>query len=134
MAELIAASRHVRLHASAMQMRLRPGGGSPQPDQAKWSQLLRLLEFAWEGPELCATCSKAINLCIKLKIARNGFNLLRCLISSLRSFYTVNEVHKFQYSKPVRKGEKDPDNEFAVIAIYLFLFIFNHQELGSLCI
>ncbi|XP_056887217.1 dedicator of cytokinesis protein 1 isoform X2 [Takifugu flavidus] len=29
------------------------------------------------------------------------------------SFYTVNEVHKFQYSKPVRKGEKDPDNEFA---------------------
>uniref|UniRef100_A0A8C6PUV3 Dedicator of cytokinesis 1 n=1 Tax=Nothobranchius furzeri TaxID=105023 RepID=A0A8C6PUV3_NOTFU len=29
------------------------------------------------------------------------------------SFYTVNEVHKFQYSRPVRKGEKDPDNEFA---------------------
>uniref|UniRef100_A0AAQ5YFM2 Dedicator of cytokinesis 1 n=1 Tax=Amphiprion ocellaris TaxID=80972 RepID=A0AAQ5YFM2_AMPOC len=29
------------------------------------------------------------------------------------SFYTVNEVHKFQYPRPVRKGEKDPDNEFA---------------------
>ncbi|RVE59766.1 hypothetical protein OJAV_G00191790, partial [Oryzias javanicus] len=29
------------------------------------------------------------------------------------SFYTVNEVHKFQYSRPVRKGENDPDNEFA---------------------
>ncbi|XP_005995870.1 dedicator of cytokinesis protein 1 isoform X2 [Latimeria chalumnae] len=29
------------------------------------------------------------------------------------SFYTVNEVHRFQYSRPVRKGEKDPDNEFA---------------------
>uniref|UniRef100_A0A8C1MIL5 Dedicator of cytokinesis 1 n=1 Tax=Cyprinus carpio TaxID=7962 RepID=A0A8C1MIL5_CYPCA len=29
------------------------------------------------------------------------------------SFYTVNEVQKFQYSRPVRKGEKDPDNEFA---------------------
>ncbi|XP_046888131.1 dedicator of cytokinesis protein 1 [Hypomesus transpacificus] len=29
------------------------------------------------------------------------------------NFYTVNEVHKFQYSRPVRKGEKDPDNEFA---------------------
>ncbi|KAM7370639.1 hypothetical protein PAMP_010168 [Pampus punctatissimus] len=29
------------------------------------------------------------------------------------SFYTVNEVHKFQYSRPVRKGEKDPDNEFS---------------------
>ncbi|XP_072413688.1 dedicator of cytokinesis protein 1 isoform X1 [Chiloscyllium punctatum] len=29
------------------------------------------------------------------------------------SFYTVNEVQKFQYSRPIRKGEKDPDNEFA---------------------
>uniref|UniRef100_A0A4W4HMP6 Dedicator of cytokinesis 1 n=1 Tax=Electrophorus electricus TaxID=8005 RepID=A0A4W4HMP6_ELEEL len=29
------------------------------------------------------------------------------------SFYTTNEVNKFQYSRPVRKGEKDPDNEFA---------------------
>ncbi|XP_063077106.1 dedicator of cytokinesis protein 1-like [Engraulis encrasicolus] len=29
------------------------------------------------------------------------------------SFYTVNEVNKFQYSRPIRKGEKDPDNEFA---------------------
>ncbi|XP_066549905.1 dedicator of cytokinesis protein 1 isoform X2 [Amia ocellicauda] len=29
------------------------------------------------------------------------------------SFYTINEVHKFQYSRPVRKGEKDPENEFA---------------------
>lgn len=29
------------------------------------------------------------------------------------SFYTVNEVHKFQYSRPVRKGKNDPDNEFA---------------------
>ncbi|XP_064176804.1 dedicator of cytokinesis protein 1 isoform X4 [Anguilla rostrata] len=29
------------------------------------------------------------------------------------SFYTINEVHKFQYSRPVRKGEKDPDNEFS---------------------
>lgn len=37
---------------------------------------------------------------------------------SFCSFYTVNEVHKFQYSKPVRKGEKDPDNEFAVIGTH----------------
>uniref|UniRef100_A0A673CPR4 Dedicator of cytokinesis 1 n=1 Tax=Sphaeramia orbicularis TaxID=375764 RepID=A0A673CPR4_9TELE len=29
------------------------------------------------------------------------------------SFYTVNEVRKFQYSRPVRKGENVPDNEFA---------------------
>ncbi|XP_053496673.1 dedicator of cytokinesis protein 1 isoform X1 [Ictalurus furcatus] len=29
------------------------------------------------------------------------------------SFYTINEVMKFQYSRPIRKGEKDPDNEFA---------------------
>uniref|UniRef100_A0A8C5Q6X1 Dedicator of cytokinesis 1 n=1 Tax=Leptobrachium leishanense TaxID=445787 RepID=A0A8C5Q6X1_9ANUR len=29
------------------------------------------------------------------------------------SFYRVNEVVRFQYSRPFRKGEKDPDNEFA---------------------
>lgn len=37
------------------------------------------------------------------------------------SFYTVNEVQKFQYSRPFRKGEKDPENEFAVIIIFLFV-------------
>ncbi|KAK7824257.1 hypothetical protein U0070_001728, partial [Myodes glareolus] len=31
------------------------------------------------------------------------------------SFYRVNEVQRFEYSRPVRKGEKNPDNEFAVI-------------------
>ncbi|XP_052360996.1 dedicator of cytokinesis protein 1-like [Oncorhynchus keta] len=25
----------------------------------------------------------------------------------------INEVYQFQYSRPVRKGEKDPDNEFS---------------------
>uniref|UniRef100_UPI001EAEF03D dedicator of cytokinesis protein 1-like n=1 Tax=Oncorhynchus gorbuscha TaxID=8017 RepID=UPI001EAEF03D len=29
------------------------------------------------------------------------------------SFYMINEVYQFQYSRPVRKGEKDPDNEFS---------------------
>lgn len=51
-------------------------------------------------------------------ISHNCFHLLifRVVYFLLLSFYTVNEVHKFQYSKPVRKGEKDPDNEFAVRA------------------
>ncbi|KAE8590306.1 hypothetical protein XENTR_v10018012 [Xenopus tropicalis] len=31
----------------------------------------------------------------------------------IQSFYRVNEVIRFQYSRPFRKGEKDPDNEFA---------------------
>ncbi|KAG8517471.1 Dedicator of cytokinesis protein 1 [Galemys pyrenaicus] len=30
------------------------------------------------------------------------------------SFYRVNEVQRFEYSRPIRKGEKNPDNEFAV--------------------
>ena len=33
---------------------------------------------------------------------------------SLYSFYRVNEVQRFEYSRPIRKGEKNPDNEFAV--------------------
>ncbi|TRZ05539.1 hypothetical protein HGM15179_021568, partial [Zosterops borbonicus] len=28
-------------------------------------------------------------------------------------YYRANEVQQFTYSRPVRKGEKDPDNEFA---------------------
>uniref|UniRef100_A0A803SYK9 Dedicator of cytokinesis 5 n=1 Tax=Anolis carolinensis TaxID=28377 RepID=A0A803SYK9_ANOCA len=30
------------------------------------------------------------------------------------NFYRANEVQQFQYSRPFRKGEKDPENEFAV--------------------
>ncbi|XP_041426843.1 dedicator of cytokinesis protein 1 isoform X2 [Xenopus laevis] len=31
----------------------------------------------------------------------------------IQSFYQVNEVIRFQYSRPFRKGEKDPENEFS---------------------
>lgn len=40
--------------------------------------------------------------------------LSNCSCALSYSFYTINEVIKFQYSRPVRKGEKDPDNEFSV--------------------
>lgn len=30
------------------------------------------------------------------------------------NYYRANEVQQFRYSRPFRKGEKDPDNEFAV--------------------
>ncbi|XP_059499832.1 dedicator of cytokinesis protein 5-like isoform X3 [Stegostoma tigrinum] len=33
------------------------------------------------------------------------------------NFYRVNEVQQFQYSRPFRKGEKDPENEFATMWI-----------------
>ncbi|XP_078095350.1 dedicator of cytokinesis protein 5 isoform X2 [Mustelus asterias] len=33
------------------------------------------------------------------------------------NFYRANEVQQFQYSRPFRKGEKDPDNEFATMWI-----------------
>uniref|UniRef100_A0A8C5BFM5 Dedicator of cytokinesis 5 n=1 Tax=Gadus morhua TaxID=8049 RepID=A0A8C5BFM5_GADMO len=32
-------------------------------------------------------------------------------------YYRTNEVDQFQYSRPFRKGEKDPDNEFATMWI-----------------
>ncbi|KAM8924612.1 dedicator of cytokinesis protein 1 [Pelodytes ibericus] len=37
----------------------------------------------------------------------------RPVSEQILSFYRVNEVVRFQYSRPFRKGEKDPDNEFA---------------------
>ncbi|GCB74919.1 hypothetical protein scyTo_0018917 [Scyliorhinus torazame] len=33
------------------------------------------------------------------------------------NFYRANEVQQFQYSRPFRKGKKDPDNEFATMWI-----------------
>lgn len=36
------------------------------------------------------------------------------VVVSFSSYYRANEVQQFQYSRPFRKGEKDPDNEFAV--------------------
>ncbi|XP_030057685.1 dedicator of cytokinesis protein 5 isoform X1 [Microcaecilia unicolor] len=33
------------------------------------------------------------------------------------NYYRANEVHQFQYSRPFRKGVKDPDNEFATMWI-----------------
>lgn len=32
----------------------------------------------------------------------------------LCSYYRANEVQQFTHSRPFRKGEKDPENEFAV--------------------
>ena len=35
------------------------------------------------------------------------------------SYYRANEVQQFRYSRPFRKGEKDPENEFAVSSLGL---------------
>uniref|UniRef100_A0A8C1XNK8 Dedicator of cytokinesis 1 n=1 Tax=Cyprinus carpio TaxID=7962 RepID=A0A8C1XNK8_CYPCA len=48
------------------------------------------------------------------------------------SFYTVNEVQKYQYSRPVRKGEKDPDNEFANMWIERTTFVTAYKLPGIL--
>uniref|UniRef100_A0A8C1XN54 Dedicator of cytokinesis 1 n=1 Tax=Cyprinus carpio TaxID=7962 RepID=A0A8C1XN54_CYPCA len=47
-------------------------------------------------------------------------------------FYTVNEVQKYQYSRPVRKGEKDPDNEFANMWIERTTFVTAYKLPGIL--
>lgn len=39
---------------------------------------------------------------------------LQHVAMSFSSYYRANEVQQFRYSRPFRKGEKDPDNEFAV--------------------
>uniref|UniRef100_A0A672PQR9 Dedicator of cytokinesis protein 5-like n=1 Tax=Sinocyclocheilus grahami TaxID=75366 RepID=A0A672PQR9_SINGR len=39
------------------------------------------------------------------------------LPEQILNYYRTNEVEKFQYSRPFRKGEKDPENEFATMWI-----------------
>ncbi|XP_042193007.1 dedicator of cytokinesis protein 1 isoform X3 [Callorhinchus milii] len=48
------------------------------------------------------------------------------------SFYTVNEVQRFQYSRPTRKGEKDPDNEFANMWIERTTYVTEYKLPGIL--
>ncbi|KAM4636036.1 dedicator of cytokinesis protein 1 isoform 2-T2 [Discoglossus pictus] len=48
------------------------------------------------------------------------------------SFYRVNEVVRFQYSRPIRKGEKDPDNEFANMWIERTTFTIAYKLPGIL--
>ncbi|RXM36003.1 Dedicator of cytokinesis protein 1, partial [Acipenser ruthenus] len=48
------------------------------------------------------------------------------------SFYTINEVQKFQYSRPIRKGEKDPDNEFSNMWIERTTYVIAYKLPGIL--
>ncbi|XP_041956081.1 dedicator of cytokinesis protein 5 isoform X1 [Alosa sapidissima] len=48
------------------------------------------------------------------------------------NYYRTNEVDKFQYSRPFRKGEKDPDNEFATMWIERTTYITAYKFPGIL--
>ncbi|XP_004701293.1 dedicator of cytokinesis protein 1 [Echinops telfairi] len=48
------------------------------------------------------------------------------------SFYRVNEVQRFEYSRPIRKGEKNPDNEFANMWIERTIYMTAYKLPGIL--
>uniref|UniRef100_A0A3Q2E7W2 Dedicator of cytokinesis 5 n=1 Tax=Cyprinodon variegatus TaxID=28743 RepID=A0A3Q2E7W2_CYPVA len=48
------------------------------------------------------------------------------------NYYRYNEVDQFQYSRPFRKGEKDPDNEFATMWIERTTYITAYRFPGIL--
>ncbi|XP_054906818.1 dedicator of cytokinesis protein 5 [Poeciliopsis prolifica] len=48
------------------------------------------------------------------------------------NYYRHNEVDQFQYSRPFRKGEKDPDNEFATMWIERTTYITAYRFPGIL--
>ncbi|XP_015262020.1 PREDICTED: dedicator of cytokinesis protein 1 [Gekko japonicus] len=48
------------------------------------------------------------------------------------SFYRVNEVQRFEYSRPIRKGEKNPDNEFANMWIERTIYVTGYKLPGIL--
>ncbi|KAM4577944.1 dedicator of cytokinesis protein 5 [Fundulus diaphanus] len=48
------------------------------------------------------------------------------------NYYRYNEVDQFQYSRPFRKGEKDPDNEFATMWIERTTYISAYRFPGIL--
>uniref|UniRef100_A0A1A8L5Y1 Dedicator of cytokinesis 5 n=1 Tax=Nothobranchius pienaari TaxID=704102 RepID=A0A1A8L5Y1_9TELE len=48
------------------------------------------------------------------------------------NYYRTNEVDQFQYSRPFRKGEKDPDNEFATMWIERTTYVCSYHFPGIL--
>ncbi|XP_071389833.1 dedicator of cytokinesis protein 5 isoform X1 [Centroberyx affinis] len=48
------------------------------------------------------------------------------------NYYRTNEMDQFQYSRPFRKGEKDPDNEFATMWIERTTYITAYRFPGIL--
>ncbi|XP_041854443.1 dedicator of cytokinesis protein 5 isoform X2 [Melanotaenia boesemani] len=48
------------------------------------------------------------------------------------NYYRTNKVDQFQYSRPFRKGEKDPDNEFATMWIERTTYITAYRFPGIL--
>ncbi|CAK8675724.1 unnamed protein product [Clavelina lepadiformis] len=48
------------------------------------------------------------------------------------SFYKVNDVQRFQYSKPFRKGPKNKDNEFASMWVERYTFVTSYTLPGIL--
>ncbi|XP_076317091.1 dedicator of cytokinesis protein myoblast city isoform X3 [Tachypleus tridentatus] len=48
-------------------------------------------------------------------------------------YYKVNEVQKFTYSRPVRRGEKDSDNEFATMWLKRTYLLTSYPLPGILC-
>lgn len=46
------------------------------------------------------------------------------------SFYKSNYVQRFHYSRPVRKGPVDPNNEFVVSYSFLNEKIYDHRDCG----
>uniref|UniRef100_A0A8D0BC68 Dedicator of cytokinesis 1 n=1 Tax=Salvator merianae TaxID=96440 RepID=A0A8D0BC68_SALMN len=56
----------------------------------------------------------------------------RPVSEQILSFYRVNEVQRFEYSRPVRKGEKNPDNEFANMWIERTIYVTAYKLPGIL--
>ncbi|XP_066499571.1 dedicator of cytokinesis protein 5 isoform X2 [Hoplias malabaricus] len=57
----------------------------------------------------CFTVKPILNLPVQLKD--------KGVPEQILNYYRTNEVDQFQYSRPFRKGQKDPDNEFATMWI-----------------
>ncbi|NXG03280.1 DOCK1 protein, partial [Sakesphorus luctuosus] len=56
----------------------------------------------------------------------------RPVSEQIMSFYRVNEVQRFEYSRPVRRGEKNPDNEFANMWIERTIYVTAYKLPGIL--
>lgn len=103
-----------RVTVGALMPKLRPQGTRPVPLLNHLATLCKSFFFKWspntdlEMPP-AGVCQIQCLRCQQLGMASRNFYPFLSF-----SFYKSNYVQKFHYSRPVRRGTVDPENEFAV--------------------
>ncbi|XP_050973094.1 dedicator of cytokinesis protein 5 [Labeo rohita] len=100
---------------------------------SQFPNAVRMTSTSPPGDNICNSTGQHIQ-CFTVKPVLNLPSQFKDkeLPEQILNYYRTNEVEKFQYSRPFRKGAKDPDNEFATMWIERTTYITAYRFPGIL--